>query len=829
VRRRVLPLCWLWALWISQAALAQPALMIGTAPYIQVAPHAGLYLDTTGRLDVAQVAAMPERFAPLASRAPGLGYHSGRVWVRFVVRNDGTSRQERWLTFDWPFQESVQLHLLDAQGQGPRLDSGSSVPVSERPVLSRRIIFPLALEAGEQRTAYLSIGGRAATVLRLEIWQPAHYADSLEARAATQYLARGSTFIAVVICAIAARVRRQPALLFGGFGTLLLLGCVFLLDGYGADLLPDGIAMGQNRLLQVVLFLALGCHTLFARSFLHLPERRPRLARWMLAACVLAMALAALTPFVVVPSLGSYVSTVYGVGLTAVALVCMRDDGRASQSYVASWGLLWAFGLLRNMQLFGWLPQLPFVVDSAGTGLVLASSALSVALYTSVRAVRDRADSAQRALIEQQRTEQTRLREAVTATTAELRQATRDAEQASVAKWAFVSMMSHELRAPLHTVLGFARLLQRDVRSEHREWVDAIERSGRGLQRMFDQVLSFSVGVSGSQQLDIGPVDLGRAGSQLVDDCSLLARRQHNRLRLQCQGGLPSMVMADEQRLLQVLRNLVENACKYSRDAEIVIDIGWRPAGPQDAGTARLCLAVSDTGPGIPADQHDAIFEPFGRLARDRHRQGVGLGLAIARQLVHAMGGELRLESTVGRGSRFYFDIALTPALQGALEHPDAQRQCTGYLGPRRRLLLVDDTTESLRFVAALCKGWGFEVVTAKNGIDALEALDLPGARFDAALVDQYMPAMTGWELLQELHERPSTADLPVFLMSAADPERPPRLDPAIGFDAVLRKPFTSSELADLLGMSLGIEWIVEPSTVDQADLANVRRRTPQG
>jgi adenylate cyclase len=115
--------------------------------------------------------------------------------------------------------------------------------------------------------------------------------------------------------------------------------------------------------------------------------------------------------------------------------------------------------------------------------------------------------------------------------------------------------------------------------------------------------------------------------------------------------------------------------------------------------------------------------------------------------------------------------------------------------------------------------------VTAKNGIDALEALDVPGARFDAALVDQYMPAMTGWELLQELHERPSTADLPVFLMSAADPERPPRLDPAIGFDAVLRKPFTSSELADLLGMSLGIEWIFEPSAVEQADLANVRRQ----
>jgi CheY-like chemotaxis protein len=92
--------------------------------------------------------------------------------------------------------------------------------------------------------------------------------------------------------------------------------------------------------------------------------------------------------------------------------------------------------------------------------------------------------------------------------------------------------------------------------------------------------------------------------------------------------------------------------------------------------------------------------------------------------------------------------------------------------------------------------------------------LDVPGARFDAALVDQYMPAMTGWELLQELHERPSTADLPVFLMSAADPERPHRLDPAIGFDAVLRKPFTSSELADLLGMSLGIEWVFEPSAV---------------
>jgi signal transduction histidine kinase len=826
VRRSGWLLCWLWVLWtVPHPALAQPALVLGTAPHIEVAPYAGLYLDTTGQLDLNEVAAMPERFAPLASRAPGLGYHGGRYWVRFVVRNDGPTRQERWLTFEWPFQESVRLHLLDAQGQGPRMYNGSSVPVSERPVPSRQIMFPLTLEAGEARTAYLSIEGRAATVLNLELWQPARYADALGARSATKYLAMGSTFIAVVFCVIASRVRRRPALLFGGLGTLLLLLCIFLLDGYGADLLPDGIAMGQNRLLQVVLFLALGCHVLFARSFLDLPERRPRLARWLLAAALLVGMLAAVTPFVIAPSLVAYVSTAYGLLLTAVALVCVRDDGMASQTYLASWGLLWAFGLLRNTQLFGWLPLVPFVIDGAGLGLVLASSVLSVALYISARSVRDQAESAQQALIEQQRTEQTRLREAVTATTAELRQATRDAEQASVAKSAFVSMMSHELRAPLHTVLGFARLLQRDVRSEHQEWVDAIERSGRGLQRMFDQVLSFSVGLSGLQELDFGPVDLELAASQLVDDCNLLAQRQRNRLSLRCQEGLPALVMVDEQRLLQVLRNLVENACKYSRDAEIMIEIGWRPAGPDDADTARLCVAVSDTGPGIPADQQAAIFEPFGRLARDRHRQGVGLGLAIARQLVQAMGGELRLDSTVGRGCRFHFEIALAQATQGAAELPDAQRQRTGHLGPRRRLLLVDDTAENLRFLAALCKGWGFAVVAVNNGADALKALDAPGARFDAALFDQYMPAMTGWELLQELRRRPSTADLPVFLMSAAESERPPRLDPAIGFDAVLRKPFTPSELADALSMYLGVEWNVEPSVVEQPEFAHVRRQ----
>lgn len=201
------------------------------------------------------------------------------------------------------------------------------------------------------------------------------------------------------------------------------------------------------------------------------------------------------------------------------------------------------------------------------------------------------------------------------------------------------------------------------------------------------------------------------------------------------------------------------------------------------------------------------------------------MGLAIARQLVHAMGGELQLDSTVGRGCRFHFDIALTPAEPGNVQLADTQHQFTGYLGPRRRLLLVDDSDENLGFLAALCKGWGFEVVAVNNGADALNALDAPGARFDAALFDQTMPAMTGWELLQQLYQRPLTADLPVFLMSAADPERPPRLDPAIGFDAVLRKPFTPAELADLLGMSLGIEWTFDPSAVARPDFANGRRQ----
>lgn len=810
LRRSWLVLLW----WLTGPAWALPPLVLDGAPHHRVGGHIELLLDRSGTLSLPEVARRRDLFEPAASSAPGVGYHTGTLWVRFTVRNDTDRPVARWLSLGWPFQASVQLFVLGPEGVELSLVGGAAVPIAQRPLPSRQPLFPVELDAGQQRELLLAISGRAATMMDLELWEPAHYADTLQRRATVKFLALGATFMVVAFCALAWRVRRQPGLLLGGLGHGLLVVLFLLLDGQGGDLLPAGLGLWQSRVTNSLTFLVAACNMGFVVAFLDIRQRVPWLARLLEAAGWLALALAPVPLMVLMPAQASVVSTAYLVLLTAVAVGMARQGGTPGRTYLASWGLFWLVALVRNGQLLGLLPQLPFVVELPAVGLVFSSLALSYALYANVRQIGERAEAVQRTLLERERTEQQRLRAAVDDKTRELKTAIARAEQASSAKTAFLSMMSHELRAPLHTVLGYTRLLRRDAQGTLRMRLDLIERSGEQLLQRIERILRFSRGETTGEQAEPGPVALQPLLEQLVEDSRPLAARQSNRLQLQLDGPLPACVEADGPRLLQVLQNLVGNACKYASQALVEVCVHTDAAVTDATGTRhRVVFEVRDNGPGIPPSQQADIFEPFHRLPRHAHQPGVGLGLPIVRQLVRAMGGEVRLCSRPGEGSRFFFELWLRelPAhwLQPcgpAGEHPGP----CGYAGRRRRLLIVDDSADNLAMLHDLCGRWGFEVACAAGGAEALAAMASSDLPVDAVLVDQFMPGMDGWALLRALREDAQGAALPVLLLSASAPHPPPHWPAPLRFDAVLTKPFTPVALAQALGRLLDLSWRYE-------------------
>ncbi|MFG6458012.1 ATP-binding protein [Roseateles sp. BYS96W] len=254
------------------------------------------------------------------------------------------------------------------------------------------------------------------------------------------------------------------------------------------------------------------------------------------------------------------------------------------------------------------------------------------------------------------------LEELVRARTQELSEAKERAEVASRAKSQFLARMSHELRTPLNAVLGYAQILKLDnsLTAKQRAGLDIIHGSGQHLLTLIVDILDLSAIEAGKAELRLAPVDLTVRLHALADIVRVMAVAKQIGLELQLDPALPARVLADDKRLSQILLNLLGNAVKFTHVGGVTLRASLLTSVDGLAGHALLRFEVLDTGVGIDESQVERLFEPFEQAGTAEQRVGgTGLGLAISRQLVRLMGGEIRLESRLGEGSRFWFDVSV--------------------------------------------------------------------------------------------------------------------------------------------------------------------------
>ncbi len=377
-----------------------------------------------------------------------------------------------------------------------------------------------------------------------------------------------------------------------------------------------------------------------------------------------------------------------------------------------------------------------------------------------------------------------------------LASAKEQAEEASRAKSLFVATASHELRTPLHGIMTAAQLLAAThLSDEQRQWLDLLRMSGHALRRLVDDVLDLSRLQAGGIQLVAAPF----APRALLDEVSVLMRVRAETsaasLRLHLDERLPSVMIGDRGRLQQVLLNIVENALKYGRggDVDLTVDVI-----DHDSSRATLRFEVADRGPGIPAAEQAAIFEPFVQLGPSGGQAGgIGLGLAICKHIVAAMGGELAVAPRDGGGSRFSFTIMLEVDTADVTDAPRAPARTTN-VRPLR-VLLVDDDEIARRLGAQMLLRVGHHVTVAASGPEALDLLG--SSTFDVALLDVRMPGLSGDEVAARVRRlsTPARAGLPLVATTAnvRPAERAAYL--AAGFDRVLAKPLDFDEVAATL------------------------------
>lgn len=462
-----------------------------------------------------------------------------------------------------------------------------------------------------------------------------------------------------------------------------------------------------------------------------------------------------------------------------------------------------AFVILAAIQLGAFVAVCALHPQARSWPLALLAIIFGLTMWRATREFRDTAERAIRHGLE------------ADAANASLLQAKEAADAANIAKSQFLAMMSHELRTPMNGVLGALELLRDSpLDNRQRSLVRTAAASGESLMEILDDVLDHSKIEAGKLVLTPAPVSLHSVLSSSAALFRASAARRGLAIDLQIDDGVPDGVVVDGQRLKQVLMNLVGNAVKFTEHGSIRVSAHARPAA---GGRQTVRFEVSDTGIGIPPQAMPTLFQPFHQVdgGQARRRGGTGLGLAISQRIVHALGGELRVDSMLGQGSRFWFDLTLPLAGDDVVLPRVLDSRMGGLDGPtvlgspataplQGTVLLVEDNLVNRMIGAEMLRGFGLEVVEAENGRGALDRMaERP---VDLVLMDIQMPVLDGYAATRAIREREARLRLPrvpIIALTANAFEEDAARSLAAGMDAHLSKPYSRDQLRDVLSVWL--------------------------
>jgi signal transduction histidine kinase len=719
-----------------------------------------VFEDPSGQASIADVRAQAAagHFKPHDKATLNAGYSRSAFWLKIDLhyRPSNPAAQRTWLLeLAYPPLDHLDLYMPDASGDYRLVrQTGDAWPFASREIRQNNYLFDLSFKPDQQQTVYLRLASEGSIQAPVTLWSSTAYLEDQPVR----------LYVLGIIYGVLLGMLVYNLFIYLSVRDTSYLYYIFYIASFGLyQLSVNGAAVeyfwpDNPWWANAATPFFIGCAGLFgsqfARSFLQTKNHSRGLDRvliGLIAFSALVIGLSLMTSYALALRLATTLALTFTVVIFAAGILAWWRGLRVARYFIIAWSAFLLGGIVNTLMVLGLLPNVFLTMYASQIGSAIEVALLSLALADRINAMREQQaqtlyDAGQKLeVLNQQLAHSNKLKDE------------------------FLATLTHELRTPMNGVIGSLELMQTvELDPELEQYQQTAAGSARDMMRMVNGILTLTELQAGKLKAAPGSFSLRAVVEALRVQFDGNAASKSLDFKVEVLPTLPDRLHGDSAKLAQCLECLLDNAIKFTRVGGLALRVTGKPS---TGNRLALSFAVIDTGIGFTDLGEATMYQRFFQLDGSMTREygGLGVGLAICRQLVELLGGKLTHRSEPGRGSRFQLDVEFElPEVESApISAPSrdcvrAPQDCT--------VLLVDDNSVNQLVMRGMLLKLGFRVRSADNGAAALDCLQRE--TFDAVLIDCQLPAHDGASLCCQIHALPGCTNLPVFMLAlSADRE----------------------------------------------------------
>lgn len=716
-------------------------------------------------------------FTKVPSANSNLGFTDKNYWLRFKLTNSSEKLQKLFLETGRPITDIVTLYQVQDGEIIASFESGDLIPVKERPINHRKILFPLELEAGKDYTFYINYQSDGEVInLPINIFD----AESLIEQSYFEQLVFGGfygiLFLAGIIYLFFYFGIREKSFLLYSFYVLSVILLHLGLDGYFYQYITPGAGWFSQRSILIFATFSAIAFGRYTQIYLHVKEYSPGIHKSFNYLFILLLIL--MVSILTVPQgIKYYYPLMNLLGILILfhiiaSLVTGYVKGKSPDIFfslgITSFFLGFLVFILNN---FGVIPNSFLTEFSSKLGTGLEVMFLSLSMANRIRLLKSEKEHMQELALEK-------------------------SEESNEIKSFFLSNISHELRTPLNAIIGLSKSVQEQSKDEKvKSDLEVIQYSSLGLLSAIDDILDYSRIEKKELKLDKKVFDFHKLLKEVRTLTEKQALDKNLKFIYEEIGQIPKFIIGDMARTRQILQNLLGNALKFTPEGNLKLSI---ETTPKSNHSVNLNIRITDTGVGIPKNKLNSIFESFIQETINDKRKfgGFGLGLCIVKALVELLDGKLEIQSEEGKGTEVIVSLDFEFTEPATTHDPDFLKNGVQDLG-HKSILVVEDNAVNQMVMKSILKKWKnttFDL--AFNGVEALEKLK--EAKFDLILMDLQMPEMDGYEATEAIRAGSAGSQytqIPIIAVTADATDKARNKASAVGMDDYITKPVDREEL----------------------------------